>query len=453
MFGRIYLKLYVAFLVIFLLTTLTVVALSSAFYALKVKDEVEGFWIAQARLMEDDYEQSCTRSVSDCLRRFFRDVGHSGLLHLWVLNPDGGVIRSTEHRPPSISTGDMRQAASGEIVTSLGRNRIPQVILPMKDQTGSVRSILVLERTYLRGHHFPRFPLTFSLLIAGGVAALLVLPLALRISHPIRELHRLGEEWAEGHLEKRASVKGKDEIADLAAVFNTMAGNLQTMLQQRKEFLALISHELKSPMTRMKLALELLSEKGSDPSLIQSMQSDISESEKLVEQLLVLSRLEMEIPTTNFEPVDVSAVMERAIEQINPQARSARVTIEFTPSSHSLVVKGDAEQLQRAFANVLENGVKFSPAGSNVDVQIESLSPSIRIRISDQGSGLLPAEQEKIFEPFYRSKSAKEKEGSGLGLFIARRIVESHSGKISASANQPAGTVLTIDLPAQGSPS
>jgi signal transduction histidine kinase len=307
----------------------------------------------------------------------------------------------------------------------------------------------VLERTYLRGHHFPRFPLTFSLLIAGGVAALLVLPLALRISHPIRELHRLGEEWAEGHLEKRASVKGKDEIADLAAVFNTMAGNLQTMLQQRKEFLALISHELKSPMARMKLALELLSEKGSDPSLIQSMQSDISESEKLVEQLLVLSRLEMEIPTTNFEPVDVSAVMERAIEQINPQARSARVTIEFTPPSHSLVVKGDAEQLQRAFANVLENGVKFSPAGSNVDVQIELLSPSIRVRISDQGSGLLPAEQEKIFEPFYRSKSAKEKEGSGLGLFIARRIVESHSGKISASANQPAGTVLTIELPVQ----
>jgi two-component system, OmpR family, sensor kinase len=299
----------------------------------------------------------------------------------------------------------------------------------------------------LRGGHFPRFPLAFSLIIAGCVAALLVLPLALRISHPIRELHRLGEEWAEGHLEKRAQVKGKDEIADLATVFNTMAGNLQTMLQQRKEFLALISHELKSPLARMKLAVELLSEKGSDPSLIQSMQSDITESEKLVEQLLVLSRLEMEIPTTNLEPVDVNEVMQRAIEQIHPQARSARVSIEFAPASTPLLVKGDADQLQRAFANVLENGVKFSPAGSKVEVRVESMSPIVRIRIADQGSGLEPAEREKIFEPFYRSKSAKEKEGSGLGLFIARRIVESHSGKIFATSNQPVGTVLTIELP------
>ena len=448
MFGRIYLKLYVAFLVIFLLTTLTVVALSSAFYALKVKDEVEGFWVAQARLMEDDYEQSCIGNASSvACQNFFRNVGHSGLLHLWVLNPDGGIIQSTEHRPPNVSRGDMKQAASGEIVTSLGRDRIPQVVLPMKDPNGYVKSILVLERTFLRGHHFPRFPLTFSLIIAGLVVALLVLPLALRISHPIRELHRLGEEWAEGHLEKRARVMGKDEIADLATVFNTMAGNLQTMLQQRKEFLALISHELKSPMTRMKLALELLSEKGSDPSLIQSMQSDITESEKLVEQLLVVSRLEMEIPTGNFEPVDVNAVMQKAIEQMNPQARSARVEIVYTPPASSLIVKGDADQLQRAFANVLENGVKFSPAGSKVEVRVESLSPTVRIRISDNGSGLEPAEQEKIFEPFYRSKSAKEKEGSGLGLFIARRIVESHFGKIFASANQPAGTVLTIELP------
>ena len=145
---------------------------------------------------------------------------------------------------------DLERAAEGEVVTSVERHRPPRVILPMKNDQGKVEGILVLERTFVRGRRFPRFPLTFSLILAGAVIALLVLPLAFRISRPIRELHSLGTEWAEGHLEKRAQVRGKDEIADLASVFNTMAGNLQSILQQRKEFLALISHELKSPLAR-----------------------------------------------------------------------------------------------------------------------------------------------------------------------------------------------------------
>jgi two-component system OmpR family sensor kinase len=399
--------------------------------------------------MEDQYNQSCNGDfqAGKC-EAFFRNVSRSGLLHLWILDPSGRVIRSLEKRPPDISQSEIRQAAGGEVVTSMERRHAPQVLLPMRNQAGKVVSLLVLERTFLRGRHFPRFPLVFSLLIAGAVIALLVLPLAFRISRPIRELHGLGKEWAEGHLQKRAQVTGKDEIADLATVFNTMAGNLQSILQQRKEFLALISHELKSPLARMKLALELLSEKGADPSLIQSMQSDISESEKLVEQLLILSKIEMEIPAVNFEPLQVSMIMQKAIEQLNTMARSAGVEILFQPPTQDLPqIHGDAAQLQRAFANILENAVKFSTPGSKVEVQFQAVSKNVKIAIADHGSGLEPGEQEKIFEPFYRSKAAQNKEGSGLGLFIARRIIESHGGKISAAPNHPTGVILTIELP------
>ncbi len=448
MFGRIYLKLYFAFLIIFLVTTLTVVALSSGFYALRVRDEVESFFVSQARLLEDEYRQSCDSGFSEAnCERFLKNVSHSGLLHLWILDPSGGVIRSLEKRPPVISRKEIEQAANGETVTSIERRRSPQVILPVRNDRGEVISILVLERTFLRGRHFPRFPLAFSLIIAGIVIALLVLPLAMRISRPIRELHSLGEEWAEGHLEKRARIIGKDEIAGLAAVFNTMAGNLQSMLQQRKEFLALISHELKSPLARMKLALELLLEKGADSALIQNVQADISESEKLVEQLLILSRIEMEVPAANFESTDVNLALQKAIEQMEPLARSAGIEIDYPNAVSRMIRNGDAAQLQRAFANVLENAVKFSSSGSKVDVSAEISTQSVRIRIGDHGSGLGAEEHEKIFEPFYRSQTAKKKEGSGLGLFIARRIIESHSGKISASSNQPVGTILTIELP------
>ena len=452
MFGRIYLKLYVTFLIIFVVTLLTVVALTSGFYSTQVKDEVEGYFVSQARLMESEFKQSCGRNLSDeSCDRFFQNVGKSGLLHLWVLDKSGKVIRSRERLSPPVMQSDLERAAEGEIVTSVERHRPPRVILPMKNEQGKVEGILVLERTFLRGRRFPRFPLTFSLILAGAVIALLVLPLAFRISRPIRELHSLGTEWAEGHLEKRARVRGKDEIADLASVFNTMAGNLQSILQQRKEFLALISHELKSPLARMKLALELLSEKGADPSLIQSVQSDIVESEKLVEQLLVLSRIEMEVPAANFETVELNEVLQKAVEQVNPLARTAGIQI-VTPSGKAFV-RGDSAQLQRAFSNILENAIKFSSPGGKVEIMLEALPDQERIQIADQGSGLAEGEQDKIFEPFYRSKTAENKAGSGLGLFIARRIIESHGGKISASSHHPTGTILTIDLPRRGDPS
>ncbi len=103
MFGRIYLKLYFAFLIIFLVTTLTVVALSSGFYALRVRDEVESFFVSQARLLEDEYQQSCNESASEAnCERFLKNVSHSGLLHLWILDPSGRVIRYLENRPPEI---------------------------------------------------------------------------------------------------------------------------------------------------------------------------------------------------------------------------------------------------------------------------------------------------------------------------------------------------------------
>jgi two-component system, OmpR family, sensor histidine kinase KdpD len=140
--------------------------------------------------------------------------------------------------------------------------------------------------------------------------------------------------------------------------------------------------------------------------------------------------------------------MQKAIEQLNTMARSAGVEILFQlPTQDLPQIPGDVAQLQRAFANILENAVKFSTPGSKVEVQFHAAPKNVKIAIADHGSGLEPGEQEKIFEPFYRSNAARNKEGSGLGLFIARRIIESHGGKISAAPNHPTGVILTVELP------
>jgi two-component system sensor histidine kinase CpxA len=278
---------------------------------------------------------------------------------------------------------------------------------------------------------------------------LLILPLSLRITKPLRELHSLAHEWAEGRLDRRARIRGKDEIAQLGSVFNTMAENLQKTLEQRKEFLALISHELKSPLARMRIALELLSEKHETQTdmmeIINGINTEIAESEQLIDQLLVLSKVEMTLPSSIREPFDLSSAVKRAIEHVMPLAQARKIEV----GSHLgsvLKVQGDSLQIQRALVNIIENAIKFSPEGSKIIVKLEAREQTVEIVIADQGPGIPEEERKKIFQPFYRVN--QENQGSGLGLYIARKIIELHGGTIEAFANDPHGTIIKVVLPA-----
>jgi signal transduction histidine kinase len=260
-------------------------------------------------------------------------------------------------------------------------------------------------------------------------------------------LHRLGQDWAEGRLEKRANIQGKDEIAELGRTFDGMAEKLQNMLQQRKEFLALISHELKSPLARMRIALELLQERNQPPEnsrLLGQMEQDISESEELIEQLLVLSRVEMNAPIQR-EPVSLERLTQSIIEQLKTLSDHLSVKFHLLGTATAFA---DYAQLERAIANVLDNAIKFSNEGDIVNVQIGREGENATWVCQDSGKGIDPSENEKIFQPFYRGKTDAGKDGSGLGLFIAKKIVELHGGTITASKNPDRGTTIRILLPA-----
>jgi len=288
------------------------------------------------------------------------------------------------------------------------------------------------------------------LTLAALVLAVLVLPLSLRITRPVRELHNLAQEWSEGKLEKRAKISGNDEIAGLATVFNGMAENLERMLRQRKEFLALISHELKSPLARIKIAVEMLREKASshDGVLLEGIDKEINMSEELIDHLLALSRIEMQVPETRAHEIDVAAVLDSAIQNSRPLAVVEKIAIRMDSSStQGVKIMGDALQLEHAFSNILENAIKFSAAGSSVETGVQRDTGFVRIRFLDQGIGMDPAEYQKVFEPFYRGARSSGAQGSGLGLFLARRVVELHGGKITAGPNSPKGTQILVELP------
>jgi signal transduction histidine kinase len=427
-----------------------VVMLAAHHYSRNVRNELEDIFLSHAQFLAEQYRNDCgnLNSIStDSCRNFFRNFEKLEGLRLWVVDPQGKIIMTEEERDLRIDADDIKNAEENEGIIMPRFRRPARVIVDVPDLPE--KRYLVIEPSFRGRRHFPRFPLAYSLIIVGIVAALLVLPLSHRITRRVTELHQLAQDWAEGRLDRRAQIRGKDEIAQLGSVFNTMAENLQKTLQQRKEYLALISHELKSPLARMRIALELLADKNENKpdvlEIIQGIKSEISESEQLIEQLLVLSRIEMALPSAIREAFDLNAVIKRAIDHVMPMAQVAHVDIGSELSSVPQV-QGDPSQIQRAIANVLENAVKYSPPGSRIQVKTRSEQKTAEISIADSGTGIPEQEREKIFEPFFRGTQPEQKEGAGLGLFIARRIIELHNGKIRALPNEPTGTILEITL-------
>lgn len=456
MFGRsMYIKLYVSFLVIFLATLILVLLLSAKFYGTHLKNEIVEYSLSEARFLRDEYSENCGPTPGDrpeC-RAFLGKVARMGLIRFGILDPAGRIVYGNRNGLPGLTSDEIRRALAGEEVMSFGRHEPPRIALPVTGSTGRIESILVLQRAAHRDR-FPRFPLALSLIVAGIAIAIMVLPLSHRITRRLRELHGLARKWAEGHLEERVAVRGSDEIAELGRVFNGMADSLQKMLQQKQEFLALSSHELKSPMARMKIASEILAERYAADSntsgLVKGIKADLDESEKMIEQLLLISRIEMDLPSAVRERVDAAGMVNRACEQVAPVAHVKGIQLECVIAAEPAVLHGDSAELQRAVANVIENAVKFSPQGKNVGIRVRAENNRIRISISDSGPGIAPEERERVFEPFYRGKRSGDKNGSGLGLFLARRIVERHGGTIAASDNTPAGTIVTVEFPAAG---
>ena len=448
MFGKIYRKLYVWFLIIFILTVAAVSILIHLFYTERVRDEVQEQLQSHARFLISEYEVACKDRESRTCGEFLERLTQISPVRFWILNPSGQVLFSNQKsRQPLLKNRELARAVRGETVVSM-RHRAPAyVVLPLQKADGSVREIALIERGFFGGRRFPRFPFLAALGIVLITIGILIFPLSKRLTRPVRDLHQMGQEWAEGRLEKRALVRGNDEISELAGAFNTMAEKLQKMLEQRKEFLAWISHELKSPLARMRIALELLSDRSQGEKetekLIGSIQQEISESERLIEQLLLLSRIEMNAPFES-ETVELEKASGRAVQQVEPLAAHARVSFQ---SAGGASVTGDFYQLERAMMNVLENAVKFSQPEDVIRIEMGQDHGNVYWKCTDQGSGIAPAEVNKIFQPFFRGENAGSKQGSGLGLFIARRIVEMHRGTIHAEPNQPKGVTIVMRFP------
>ncbi|HEY0702427.1 MAG TPA: ATP-binding protein [Candidatus Acidoferrales bacterium] len=297
---------------------------------------------------------------------------------------------------------------------------------------------------------------TFLLRLAIALlsAGLLSLVLARHIAAPIRALQIAAGKIANGDLSVRAlpTIKNRnDELADLARDFDLMAERVHALMHKQQELLGDISHELRSPLARLGVSLELVRRGEMDG--IERMQTDLDRLDHLIGQILTLTRLQNPGGPKNETTVNLRATLESvaADARFECQEEGKSVVIDH---AGDVSVKGDALLLRSCIENVVRNAIRYTAPGTavNLSLQLEKAAaqPVARLTIADHGPGVPPESISRLFEPFYRVAASRDRNsgGTGLGLAIAQRVVLFHRGTITARNRTPAGLEVEIVLPA-----
>jgi two-component system sensor histidine kinase CpxA len=279
-----------------------------------------------------------------------------------------------------------------------------------------------------------------------AVAVLLSYLLALHLTSPLRALQKAVERFGQGDFTARVRSARRDELGQLARTFDQMAERLEQLLAAERRLLLDISHELRSPLARLSVAVELARSGEDREAALNRIQKEADRLNALVGELLQVTRAEGDPSSLRLQPVRLDELLAGLVEdcQLEAGARGCCLRIEAQPP---VTVQADPELLRRAVENVLRNAVRYTPPDSPVEIKLES-NGGARIRVRDYGPGVPAEHLEHIFDPFYRLETDRSRMsgGAGLGLAIARRAIQLHHGHIRARNATP-GLEVEIQLP------
>jgi signal transduction histidine kinase len=277
--------------------------------------------------------------------------------------------------------------------------------------------------------------LSVVLIVAGGVG-LAAFPLTARLTRRLEGLRTGVERWGAGEM------SGDDEVAVVARAFNVAAGRVEHLLTSQKALLTNASHELRSPLARLRMAIELWLAKPS-ADLLAEINRNLAESDELVDEILLASRLDYDRAT---RPPGV---------RVDLTALAAEEAVRFEPGVASLAegepveIEGDATLLRRLIRNLMENAVKHGRPP--VRIAVTRNGNVARVIVSDCGDGIASADRERVFEPFYRPTGRSESSGGwGRGLSLVRQIAERHGGRVACEAAPDGGSRFVVDLAVNG---
>lgn len=297
---------------------------------------------------------------------------------------------------------------------------------------------------------------TKQALILGAVVAFLIalglgIVLARSLTRPVRELTTALQAMAEGELQQAVPVRSKDELGELSAAFNQMSADLAFANQQRRQMTADIAHDLRTPVTVMAGYLEALRDGVLPPSpeRFEILYEESQHLQRLIEDLRTLSLADAGELSLQRQPTEPVALLQRIAARYRHQAEQQGIAIEVRAAKDLPEIEVDSERLTQVLSNLVSNALRFTPTDGTITLSVTRAGATVLLRVADTGQGIPPDALPRIFDRFFRVDNARaQSQGeSGLGLAIAKAIVEAHGGTISAASPPGQGATFTIRLP------
>jgi two-component system sensor histidine kinase CpxA len=427
-------------------------------------ESVVRHWGDPFRIHAEYAREALARDGREGLLRALGRMDAESRLHSYVIDRGGRELRGLPY--PEGLDRLAREVLAGRGMGFLEMDRRPYFAYSLGGGADLDSSVLVLAPPPGPGRHEPfRLPRHRSTIIIGliVIGGFLCYALARYVTSPVKRLRHAVRKLASGDLSARFEenrAMGEDELSSLGRDFNRMAERIESLVLSHRQLLRDVSHELRSPLARIRVALGLAQQQA-DPTqaqLLARIEHEAERLETLIAQVLTLSRLESGAGATTREPFDLGELVDGIAEDARFEAVAKGVEVLVTGAQDAMTVNGEVSVARSAIENVVRNAIRVSAAGSAVEIELglrsdpEAARVRAVLRVLDRGPGVPEAELERIFEPFTRGEKARERMsgGVGLGLAIARRGIESHGGTILARAREGGGLVIEMEIPVRG---
>ena len=450
-----FLKIFLYFLLIILLVSAAVIILTyfrdQEFPPLAHQDFARQAVAEYGREAIRAFEHEGSEEIDEFADRLLEKSG----IHLLLFDSHGRPL-TTRRVPRRMQHMAQRAMQTGEVVFPMmgARNGLASAVRGASGKTYFV-AISLPERppsqNLVKGvtHGF----LGWRLLLLLAITAVVCYILARSLTAPIGRLRQATRKFAAGDLSTRIGdqVKGKNELAGLAHDFDEMAGKIEVLVGSQKNLLRDISHELRSPLARLGIALELARQQENPEAQNKALSRIELEAERMnsmIGQLLNLTRLESGVSEVPFQKIDLQELLANLVVDANYEAETRQCKVVYQ-APESVVYFGSLDLLAQALENVIRNAVKYTADNSVISVDLMVAADNVIIQVADQGSGVPEEALAKLFEPFYRVADARDRQsgGTGIGLAIAERAVNLHAGTIAAKNRKKGGLLVEIILP------
>lgn len=390
----------------------------------------------------------------DGLRELFHDIALEKRSAYWLF--DDKMTELSGFWLPSEARDGIQKALRNE-----GIARTHHGTLIVEKLTDSKGHVFIFAGEFFSPPVLRSLPasLLAAILFSSLLTSLLCAVLAQYITRPILRLRDTAHEIARGNLDARAGLSGstrRDEIADLVQDFDLMAGEIHDLVQSNKSMLMGASHDLRSPISRIRVALSLASTApaGERQELLDRIEVELLRLNGMIEQILTVARLESGQLKHTSNALSLNQVIGEAVEDARFEATQTNVEIAYDEHWPEVTMTGEENMLRSAFENVLRNAIFYSGVDGRVDVAVTLDSGLAKVSVRDNGPGVPEVALPKLFQPFYRVDDARGSStgGSGLGLSIVSGAAKFHNGSVRACNLEPHGLEIVIELPTTNLP-